>query len=151
MADVAGIFERAHAAKCQQAAALEHSLGVGPRADETMEDGVHRVMKLGVDGQCVFKRIGAASVAGMDDHVEFGGSGELEVLAQEAALTFAEGGFLPAVWWGMKVVEAGLTNRTHSRITDEGGELCGGIVRGVVDVAGMNTDASMNARPIRES
>ena len=48
----------------------------------------------------------------------------------------------------MKVIEAGLANRTDARIVGQCGELRAGVVRSMMDITWMNADAGVNARAL---
>ena len=149
IADVPGVFKGAHPAEGNQAAVIKHPFGIGPWADETMEDRADLLPELRVDGKRVFKRCISAAVAGMDDDIELGCGGQFEVLAQQRALAFAEGGLLPTCGRGVEIIETALANRTHPWISDKGFEPGGGIVRRMVDITWMDADAGMDAGSLR--
>ena len=85
------ILEGCDASEGNEATEPDHGTGVLEWTDKAVEHRTHLGGVPAVDGEGVLERGVTLAVAGMDDDVQVGPGGELEVPVEEIALAVAEG------------------------------------------------------------
>ena len=109
-----------------------------------MEDGADVLVELSVNGEGVIEAGRTRLIAGVDDDVELVLYGELEMAAEEIALSFVVGFLGPAFGRGVKVVEAGFSDGGDFRVIEIWSEEGFEVVAGLVDIAGVDAKAGVN-------
>lgn len=102
-----------------------------------------------VNGEGIFKGSMAGLITGVDDDVEFGRSREFKMMAEKCKLAFSKRMLGPSIGCGMVVIEARFADRTNPGILDMFREFHHCIIRRVMNIAGMNSDAGCDSGLVR--
>ena len=139
------VFESRHATEGNESAEIDHPFGILPWADEAVKNRAHGLMIVLVNGEGILKGSMAGLITGVDDDVEFGRSREFEMLAEKRELTFAKRMLGPSIGRGMIVIEPRFADRTNPGILDMFREFHHCIIRRMMNIAGMDSDAGCDS------
>jgi len=149
--DLRGGFKGGDTTEGNKPAKRQHTLGIFPRADETMKYRADGMMIITIDRERIFKRSVPRLIASVDHHVESGFHSELEMLAEQIPLTSSKGVLIPLIRSRVIVIKPGLADRTNSGVRGKGRKLGNRVIRCMMRISRMNADAGVDDWILGES